>query len=115
MELTYWKAELQARPRRSLFQTAVATSLGTVMIDNYNNNDPEFLRAVAKARMAAMGRTLPLDFSRANGRNRCSPLIDRRHAKVWIPLSQLPLTYLGASRASKSTQTVIRPQCQRSQ
>jgi len=65
--------------------------------------------------MAALGRTLPLDFIPANSRNRCSPLIDRRHAKVWISMSQLPLTYPGASRASNSTQTVIRPQCQRSQ
>jgi hypothetical protein len=42
--------------------------------------------------MAEMGRTLPLDFSPANGRNPCSPLIDRRHAKVWISMSQPPLT-----------------------
>jgi hypothetical protein len=41
---------------------------------------------------SAMGRTLPLDFSPANGRNRCSPLIDRRHAKVWILMSQPPWT-----------------------
>jgi hypothetical protein len=37
-------------------------------------------------------RTLPLDFSPANGRNPCSPRIDRRHAKVWISMRQLPLT-----------------------
>jgi hypothetical protein len=41
---------------------------------------------------SALGRTLPLDFSPANGRNPCSPLIDRRHAKVWISMSQPPLT-----------------------
>src|SRR5215813_2379559 len=42
-------------------------------------------------RMSGRGRTLPLDFSPATGRNRCSPLIDRRHAKVWISMSQPPL------------------------
>src|SRR5215471_14733389 len=42
--------------------------------------------------MSGEGRTLPLDFSPANGRNRCSALIERRHAKVWISMSQPPLT-----------------------
>lgn len=55
------------------------------------------------ARVTAMGRPLPLDFSPANGRNCCSPLIDRRHAKVRISMSQPPLTQPRTHRASNST------------
>ena len=56
-------------------------------------NGANSARSHGATRAAALGRTLPLDFSSANGRSQCSALIDRRrHAKVWISMSQPPLT-----------------------
>ena len=40
--------------------------------------------------------TSPLDLGPVNGRNRCCSLIDRRHVKVWIAMSQPPLTQRGS-------------------
>ena len=47
--------------------------------------------------------------------SRCSPLADRPHAKVWISMSQPPLTRpRSRPRGAIPPQAVIRPQCQRS-
>ena len=58
--------------------------------------------------MSQLGRTLPLDLGPLNGWNRCSPLIDRRHAKVWISMSQPPLTQPGSQPREQFRPAVIR-------
>jgi len=56
----------------------------------FDNNPPPinfgFPNSVGGNELETTGRR------RANGRSRRSPLIDRRHAKVWISMSQPPLT-----------------------
>jgi len=54
---------------------------------------------------AELGRFDPFSRRHSNARNRRSPLIDRRHAKVWISMSQPPLT-----RPRSRPRGAIRPQ-----
>jgi len=49
-------------------------------------------RSNTQDRRSGMARLETTGRRRANGRSRRSPLIDRRHAKVWISMSQPPLT-----------------------
>ena len=58
--------------------------------------------------MSQLGRFRWLDRGPANGRYRRSPLIDRRHAKVWISVSQPPLIQPRSRPCEQFHQAVIR-------
>jgi hypothetical protein len=94
----------QPRPRRSLpYRCRNTRSSNQHMCVRVSFSGGAAQAYAHSSRMSGMGRLEPIDCVRANGRNRCSPLIDGRHAKVWISISQRPSINPDANRTSNPT------------